>query len=188
MSAQHRLAELPPQRLLPADSRARYRISLLTGAYRAYTVIAVSLIVAAGLAALMVSAIAPQRAPQTAIDDPAEMSAIGSSLLHAAHQVSQEGTVVAVSANSVTARSADGFTQTYLLTPDTTVITKTGYRAHSALPHFMVDDEVAILGTSQNGTVLATALAHRNSAHGAAPPMDFVGDPREGQPASGGSF
>src|ERR1700761_4295691 len=36
--------------------------------------------------------------------------------------VSQEGTLIAVSGNSLTARSANGYTQTYLVTPNTTVI------------------------------------------------------------------
>ncbi|WP_241010831.1 hypothetical protein [Mycobacterium camsae] len=105
------------------------------------------------------------------------MTVVGSPHLPPApsdQQVSQEGTLIAVSAGSVTARSRDGVTRTYLVTPHTAVITRAGSQ-------FTVNDEVAIIGTIQNGTALATAVAHRDLGDGAGPPMDYVA----GQPDSG---
>lgn len=89
-------------------------------------------------------------------------------------QVHQQGTVIAVSANSVTARSADGYTQTYLVTPNTAVITRIGSRTISAPSYFAVNDHVDIVGTVRGGTVLATAVADRDAGRGAGPPLDFV--------------
>lgn len=125
---------------------------------KAWRIVFGSIIVAAALSALVVNVIGSRHAPPPAAE----------------RQVSQEGTLVAVSAGSVTARSSDGITRTYLLTPDTAVITRAGGR-------FAVNDEVAIVGTIQNGTALATAVAHRELGHGAGPPMDYVA----GQPVSG---
>jgi hypothetical protein len=88
--------------------------------------------------------------------------------------VSQEGTLVAVSAGSITARSADGYTQTYVVTSSTLVITNGGSQPLGAVPRFAVNDEVNIVGTVQNGTALVTVVAHRNLGHGDARPMDYV--------------
>ncbi|BBY24365.1 hypothetical protein MSTO_45700 [Mycobacterium stomatepiae] len=88
--------------------------------------------------------------------------------------VSQEGVLIAVSADSVTARSASGYTQTYLLTPDTTVISDSGCKSHTVASHFTVNDPVDIVGTVQGDRALATSLAHRSIGHGNGPPMDTV--------------
>ena len=61
--------------------------------------------------------------------------------------VSQEGTVVAVSADSVTMRGADGHIQTYRFTPDTTVVTRGARQPITAAPHFTVNDKVVVVGT-----------------------------------------
>jgi hypothetical protein len=90
--------------------------------------------------------------------------------------VSQEGTLVAVSAGSITARSADGYTQTYVVTSNTLAITNGGSQPIGAAPRFAVNDEVNIVGTMQNGTALVTAVAHRDLGHGDARPMDYVDD------------
>lgn len=162
MSARHRLTELPAEHLL-IERRARRRMSFLV---RTSFVILGSAIVAGVLAALVVNAFgAGGKIEATArAEDP----------LHASLPVHQDGTVIAVSAASMTARSADGYIQTYVLTPDTAVITRTGGQSHGAGAFFTVNDEVTILGTVQNGTVLATALVHRGVAHGDGPPMDYV--------------
>lgn len=125
---------------------------------KAWRIVFGSIIVAAALSALVVNVVGSRHTPSPA----------------AQQQVSQEGTLVAVSEGSVTARSRDGITRTYLLTPDTAVIARAGGR-------FAVNDEVAIVGTIQNGTALATAVAHRELGHGAGPPMDYVAV----QPVSG---
>lgn len=88
--------------------------------------------------------------------------------------VSQEGVLIAVSADSITARSASGYTQTYLLTPDTTVITGNGSKPLTVASHFTVNDAVDIVGTVQGGRALATSLAHRGVGHGDGPPMDAI--------------
>ncbi|BBX64322.1 hypothetical protein MSAS_34960 [Mycobacterium saskatchewanense] len=88
--------------------------------------------------------------------------------------VHQEGTVVAVSANSVTARSSNGYTQTYVVTPNTTVVIKGGSLPATAASRFAINDQVDIVGTIQGGTALATAVADRDAWHGDGPPMDFV--------------
>jgi len=91
----------------------------------------------------------------------------------AAQPVRQEGTVIAVSAGSVTARSANGYTQTYLVTPNTTLIGHGGQSA-AAATHFTVNDRVEIVGTIQDGAVLATAVADRDVGRGDGPPMDYL--------------
>jgi hypothetical protein len=88
--------------------------------------------------------------------------------------VSQEGVLIAVSADSITARSASGYTQTYLVTPDTTVITGNGSKPLTVTSHFTVNDAVDIVGTMQGNKALATSLAHRGVGHGDGPPMDSV--------------
>ncbi|HTX97370.1 MAG TPA: hypothetical protein VME67_22545 [Mycobacterium sp.] len=62
--------------------------------------------------------------------------------------VRQQGRLIAVSPKSVTARSANGYTQTYLVTPNTTVIIRSGGNQFAtAAAHFTVNDEVEIVGT-----------------------------------------
>ena len=88
--------------------------------------------------------------------------------------VRQQGTLIAVSADSVTARSANGYTQTYLLNPNTTVISHGGSQLATATSHFTVNDQVDIIGTIQDGRALATAVADRDMANGNGTPMDYV--------------
>jgi len=69
--------------------------------------------------------------------------------------VSQEGTLIAVSAESVTARSANGYTQTYRVSPNTTLVTA-GFNAGQSqtaatTSRFKVNDEVEIVGRSRVG-------------------------------------
>jgi hypothetical protein len=101
----------------------------------------------------------------------------------AAQPVRQQGTVIAVSDNSVTARSANGYTQTYAVTPNTTVITSRGSQSVTAASRLEINDQIDIVGTIQGGTALATAVADRNTGHGDGPPMDFPAGP----PPSGGA-
>lgn len=95
--------------------------------------------------------------------------------------VRQQGTLIAVSAESVTARSANGYTQTYLLTPNTTVISHGDSQLATATSHFTVNDQVDIIGTIQDGKALATAVADRDMTNGNGTPMDHVAT----QPVSG---
>ncbi|OQZ93571.1 hypothetical protein BST11_02405 [Mycobacterium alsense] len=92
----------------------------------------------------------------------------------ASQPVRQQGKIVAVSADSVTARSANGYTQTYLVTPNTAFITRNGIQRATASAHFAINDRVDIVGTIRNGTATATAVADRDMTEGAGPPMDAV--------------
>jgi hypothetical protein len=92
-------------------------------------------------------------------------------------QISQQGTVVAVSADSVTARSSNGFARTYLVNANTTAITDAGSRMGSASSAFAVNDEVSIFAVVQGGTAIATAVARRELSDLGGPPMDAVALP-----------
>ena len=87
--------------------------------------------------------------------------------------VAQEGTVVALSDNSLTAQSADGSARTYVVTPDTTSVTPQGGGLGTA--PFGVNDEVTIVGEMRDGTAVATAVAAREVANLDGPPMDSIG-------------
>jgi hypothetical protein len=91
--------------------------------------------------------------------------------------VSQQGTLVAVTPDYVTARSANGFARTYLINGETTAITGTGNRIGSASTAFAVNDEVSIFAVVQDGTAVATTVAGREVSELNGPPMDSVAIP-----------
>jgi hypothetical protein len=99
----------------------------------------------------------------------------------ASHPVRQEGTVIAASADTVTARSPNGYTQTYRVTPNTTVISRDGSQPVTGASHFAINDQVEIVGTIEGGTALATAVSDRGTSNGDGPPMDHIA----AQPISG---
>jgi hypothetical protein len=88
--------------------------------------------------------------------------------------VGLEGTIVAVSADSVTARGADGRDRTYLVNADTTAITGTSGQVDRGGSAFAVNDEVSIVGVMVDGTPVATAVAHRSVSNLNGPPMDYA--------------
>lgn len=88
--------------------------------------------------------------------------------------ISQEGTLVAVSDNSVTARGADGWDRTYVVNADTAAITGAGSQVGSAGSTFAVNDEVSIVGVMLDGTPVATAVAARSVSSLSGPPMDYA--------------
>ena len=166
MGAKHPMTDLPERRRIA--SRARCSISSST---TLVDVACVSVLCAASITALVVSAVASETPSRTA-----DVSVHGQS--RTPQSVSQEGTLIAVSADSVTARSANGYTQTYRVSPGTTLITA-GFNAGGSQPapataHFKINDEVEIVGTVQGGTALAAAVADRDAGHGGGPPMDQV--------------
>lgn len=165
MGAKHRMTAVPEQ-ARPATERRK------PGVAAACDVVSASLLCAAACAVLVLNAPHAEKRTIEAAQEPSPVS----------QPVRQEGTVIAVSAGSVTARSANGYTQTYLVTPNTTLIGHTGQPVAVA-PHFAVNDHVAILGTIQDGTVLATAVADRDAGRGDGAPMDFD----DGQPIPSGS-
>lgn len=92
----------------------------------------------------------------------------------ASQPVSQEGTLVAVSQDSLTARSSDGVARTYQINAQTTAITDRGSRIGSAGSAFGVNDEVSILAVVRDGTAVATTVAGRDVSDLSGPPMDSV--------------
>ncbi|MGE2716815.1 hypothetical protein ACQI4L_22395 [Mycolicibacterium litorale] len=100
---------------------------------------------------------APAHAPQAATSAP----------------VTQHGTVVAVTADSVTTRSDDGLLQTYRITPDTTAVTADRQQPASPAASFAVDDRVAVFATVQAGQPVATAVADQAAVGPDGPPMDY---------------
>jgi hypothetical protein len=135
----------------------------MSGAATVCDMVSASLLCAATLTALLVNA-EPGKPTVVATLEPSPVS----------QPVRQEGTVIAVSAGSVTARSANGYTQTYLVTPNTTVITNGGTQTATAASHFTINDRVDIVATIRNGTALATTVADRDIADGNGPPMDYL--------------
>jgi len=167
MGAKHRMADLPGRRPMasPAGRNASGSTTILDS-------VCASVLCAAGLAGLVLSAVASET-PSRPVD------VIAHGQLRAPQSVSQEGTLIAVSAESVTARSANGYIQTYRVGPSTTLIAA-GFDAEKSQPspaiaHFKINDEVEIVGTIQGGAVLATAVADRDAGRGGGPPMDQDG-------------
>ncbi|MGZ4510835.1 MAG: hypothetical protein ACXVX4_05690 [Mycobacterium sp.] len=166
MSAKHRMMAAPEQRP-PADPTARRG----PGVAAVCDVVSASMLCAAALTVLVLNAPHAEKRTIEASQEPPASS----------QPVRQEGTVIAVSPGSVTARSANGYTQTYRVTPNTTLIGHGGQPA-TAAPHSTINDHVDIVGTIQDGTALATAVADRDAGHGDGPPMDYL----DGQIVSAG--
>jgi hypothetical protein len=164
MGAKHRMTQLPEGRRQPDGRHVHRRTPRST---MVLGIASTSMLCATTLAALAVNIIEPEKTTETATE-----------AIHrsppAPQPVSQEGTLIAVSADSVTARSANGYTQTYLVTPKTTVFTNDGSQPATVASHFTVNEEVDIVGTIQGGTALATAVADRELGQGNGPPMDYV--------------
>jgi type IV secretory pathway protease TraF len=92
----------------------------------------------------------------------------------ASQPVSQQGTLVAVTPDSLTARSSDGFARTYQIDAQTTAITDGGSRVGKADSAFTVNDEVSILAVVRDGKAIATTVAGRSVSELGGPPMDDV--------------
>lgn len=161
MAAKHRMPESPGQTPMPTEGCQRRGLS---GVAKACEIVCASLLCAACLTALVLNGVHAGKRTVIADVGPPAVS----------QPVKQEGTVIAVTVDSMTMRSADGRTQTYHLTPDTTVITHGAPQPATATPQFTVNDRVVVVGTIEGGTALATAVAPRAAGHGEAPPMDYL--------------
>ncbi len=159
MGAKHHMTE-PSEQTPPAHRKSPRKT---WGVATACEIVTGAVVCAASLTALVTNTAEPEKPTVEATLGPAPVS----------QPVRQEGTVIAVSADSVTARSADGYTQTYLVTPNTALITN-GSRSAVAASHFAINDHVDIIGTIRNGTALATAVADRDMTNGNGSPMDHV--------------
>lgn len=117
-------------------------------------------------AAVMVA----QSTPETVRADPAPSAYT----VAQPQAVSQQGTIVAVTADTITARSDNGFVQTYRVTPQTTAVTGAGGQSFATAVPFAVNDQVSIHGTVISGQATATAVADRAviGQHGV--PMDWT--------------
>lgn len=160
MDGKHSATEVPEQRTSATGWRARRGLS---GVAMACEIASASVLCAASLAGLF-AYVEP--------DKPTVESTLGPP--PASHPVRQEGTVVAASADTVTARSPNGYTQTYRVTPNTTVISRDGTQPVTGASHFAINDHVEIVGTIEGGTVLATAVSDRGTSNGDGPPMDHI--------------
>jgi hypothetical protein len=124
--------------------------------------IAASVGVSSVLAAAVVELVSPEPSASAA-QVPAQT---------AQQPLTQQGRLVSVTPDSLTAQSANGAVQTYTITPNTTAITDGG---HAGTPEssFAVNDEVTVVGTQQGGTLSATAVADQSSMGPNGRPMDF---------------
>jgi hypothetical protein len=108
--------------------------------------------------------------PVSAPEPPAAQAA-------SASPITQDGTVVALTPDSVTTRSDNGALQTYRITPDTTAVTIDATSAGSAASSFAVDDKVSVVATVNAGQAVATAVADQAASRLNGPPMDYLVNP-----------
>lgn len=170
MVAKHRMPDATQQTPKPTERGHRRGLSIAAWACE---IACASLLCAACLTALVLNGTHADKRTVVAETAPPRVS----------QPVKQEGTVIAVTADLVTMRSADGHTQTYRFTPNTTVVTHGARQSGASAPQFTVNDRVVVVGTIEGGTAMATAVADRGAGHGDAPPMDYL----EGQPISSGA-
>jgi hypothetical protein len=123
-------------------------------------VVAFAAVAAAVLMHIADSATAPASAPAPATG--------------AAQPIMQEGRLIAVTPNSLTAQGADGVARTYVIDAQTNGITMSGSHIGTAANAFAVNDEVAILGVTRDGANVATVVAHREATAGNGAPMDYA--------------
>lgn len=86
----------------------------------------------------------------------------------------QEGRVIAISADSLTAQGPDGVARTYSVDDQTHGITAAGSRLGGTAERFTLDDEVSIVGVIRGGDNVATTVVHRDVANLNGPPMDYA--------------
>ncbi len=124
--------------------------------------IAASVSVSSVLAAAIVELVSPEASSAATQPQAAQ-----------AQPLTQQGRLIAISPNSLTAQSANGLTQTYTITPDTTAVTDSGGQTADAAASFAVNDEVTVVGTRQGDTVLASAVADKSAVGPQGRPMEF---------------
>lgn len=112
-----------------------------------------------------------------AANEPAQAPAEPASEAISASPVAQDGTVVAVTSDSVTTRSGDGVIQTYRITPETTAVTVDRRTTTDPTTSFEVDDQVSVFVTRQGDQMVATAVADKAAVGPNGPPMDGIGMP-----------
>lgn len=132
--------------------------------------------IAVAFAGFSAAVVVAHSEPHPAAEQPAHSAYTVSApqSLPEAHTLSQQGTVVAVSADSITTRSADGSMQTYRVTPNTAAVTSTGGQSFSSATPFAVNDQVAVHATVTSGLATATAVADQSVIGSNGVPMDSM--------------
>jgi hypothetical protein len=88
--------------------------------------------------------------------------------------VIQEGRLIAVSPDSLTAQGPDGVTRTYRVDGQTHGVTAAGSQIGDTTENFTVNDEVSIIGVTRGGDNVATTVVHRDVANLNGAPMDYA--------------
>lgn len=88
--------------------------------------------------------------------------------------VTQEGRLISVTPDSLTAQGPDGMARTYVLDSQTHGITAAGSQIGGTADAFAVNDEVSIIGVARNGAHVATTVVHREAVGPTGPPMDYA--------------
>ena len=88
--------------------------------------------------------------------------------------VTQEGRLIAISPDSLTAQGPDGVARTYRVDDQTHGITAAGSQMGGTTENFTVNDEVSIIGVTRGGDNVATTVVHRDVANLNGPPMDYA--------------
>lgn len=93
---------------------------------------------------------------------------------NATQPVTQEGRLIAISPDSLTAQGPDGVTRTYRIDDQTHGITAAGSRMGGTAESFTLNDEVSIIGVLRGDANVATTVVHHDVANLNGPPMDYA--------------
>jgi hypothetical protein len=88
--------------------------------------------------------------------------------------VTQEGRLIAISPDSLTAQGPDGVARTYRVDDQTHGVTAAGSQMGGTAESFTLNDEVSIIGVTRGGDSVATTVVHRDVANLNGPPMDYA--------------
>lgn len=92
----------------------------------------------------------------------------------ATQPVTQQGRLIAITPDSLTAQGADGVARTYRVDDQTHGITSAGSQLGRTAERFTLNDEVSIIGVTRGGANVATTVVHRDVANLDGPPMDYA--------------
>lgn len=132
------------------------------------TVISLSISFAVAFAAVVTAVIMQTLAPGDAAPRP-EPAPVA-----VTQPVTQQGRLIAVSPDSLTAQGPDGVAHTYRVDDQTHGITAAGSQIGGTTENFTVNDEVSIIGVTRGGDNVATTVVHRDVAGLNGPPMDYA--------------
>lgn len=93
---------------------------------------------------------------------------------NATQPVTQQGRLIAITPDSLTAQGSDGVARTYRVDDQTHGITAAGSQLGATAESFTVNDEVSIIGVTRGSDNVATTVVHRDVANLNGPPMDYA--------------